>query len=118
MVLPDSYSYSTGVFLMKNTLFLIAILTLTVAVGGAQAAGNAAEGKSASARCAGCHGADGISKNSLWPNLAGQKEGYLAKQIRAFRDGARKDPAMSSMAKGLSDADIANLAAYFSSLKP
>jgi len=83
-----------------------------------QAGGDPAAGKAKSATCAGCHGTNGISNNPMWPNLAGQKEAYLAKQIKAFRDGVRKDPAMSSMAKGLSDADIANLAAYFASLKP
>ncbi len=80
------------------------------------AAGDAAAGKSKSAVCAACHGAAGISANDLWPNLAGQKPGYLAKQMKAFKDGSRKDPMMSPMATPLSDDDIANLAAYFSSL--
>jgi cytochrome c553 len=53
----------------------------------------------------------------LWPNLAGQQEMYLAKQIKAFRDGERKDPSMSPMVAGLTDADIDNLAAYFASQK-
>ncbi len=64
-----------------------------------------------------CHGADGISPNDLWPNLAGQKEGYLTKQIAAFRDGVREDPMMAPMVAPLTDAEIADLAAYFSSLK-
>lgn len=81
------------------------------------AAGDAAAGKAKSAVCAGCHGANGISANPLWPNLAGQKDAYLVKQLKAFRDGTRSDPMMSPMAKPLSDADIENLAAYFSSLK-
>ncbi len=81
------------------------------------AAGDAGKGKSKAAMCAACHGAAGVSANNLWPNLAGQKEGYLAKQMKAFRDGKRKDPMMSGMAKPLSDDDIANLSAYFSSLK-
>jgi len=80
------------------------------------AAGDAAAGKSKSATCAACHGAEGISPNDLWPNLAGQKQGYLIKQIKAFKDGSRKDPMMSPMAGLLSDDDIANVAAYFSGL--
>lgn len=80
-------------------------------------AGDAAAGKAKAAVCAGCHGANGVSANPLWPNLAGQKDAYLAKQLKAFRDGSRTDPTMSAMAKPLSDADIDNLAAYFSSLK-
>jgi YVTN family beta-propeller protein len=50
--------------------------------------------------------------------LAGQGRGYLVKQLEAFRDGTRKDPLMSPVAKGLSDDDIGNLAAYFSSITP
>ena len=80
-------------------------------------AADAEAGKAKSASCVACHGANGISNNDLWPNLAGQKEGYLAKQMRDFRDGKRNDPLMSAMAKPLSDADIDNLAAYYASLK-
>jgi len=80
------------------------------------AAGDAAAGKAKAAVCAGCHGAKGISATPMFPNLAGQKAAYLKKQMKAFRDGTRKDPTMSGMAKPLSDADIDNLAAYFSGL--
>jgi len=79
-------------------------------------AGDAAAGKAKSGTCAGCHGAAGISKNPMWPNLAGQQQGYLVKQLKAFRDGSRSDPMMTPMAKPLTDEDIANLAAWYSSL--
>ena len=92
------------------------IFGLLLPVGQAMSADLAA-GKAKAAACAGCHGANGISNNPLWPNLAGQKAAYLAKQIRAFRSGERKDPAMEPMAKPLSDVDIENIAAYFESLK-
>lgn len=74
-------------------------------------------GKQKATSCAGCHGAAGISNNSAWPNLAGQKEQYLRIQLRAFRGGLRSNSMMNGMAKTLSDADIENLAAYFASLK-
>ncbi len=80
-------------------------------------AGDIDAGKKAAANCAACHGPTGISANPLWPNLAGQKKAYLAKQLKDFKSGARKDPIMSGMAKSLSDTDIENIAAYFSSLK-
>lgn len=80
-------------------------------------AGDAAAGKAKSLSCTACHGAEGISTMDIWPNLAGQKEGYLTKQLKAFRDGSRSEPTMDPMAKPLSDEDIADLAAYFSSLK-
>ena len=79
-------------------------------------AGDAAAGKAKAMTCMACHGAAGISPNDIWPNLAGQKEGYLVKQIKAFRDGVRVDPMMAPMVRSLSDDDIANLATYFSGL--
>jgi len=67
-------------------------------------------------RCVACHGADGIGKAPQYPNLRGQKAGYLEKSLKAFRSGERKDANMSAMATGLTDADIAKLVAYFSKL--
>lgn len=82
----------------------------------AASTGTAAGGRSASAQCAGCHGANGISVSPLWPNLAGQQRAYLVRALLAYRAGRRKAPPMNMMAAGLSDAQIANLAAYFSGL--
>ncbi len=96
---------------------LLPLVFAALALPGAAAAGDAAAGKAKSATCAACHGANGISPNDLWPNLAGQKVGYLVKQMKAFRDGQRADPMMAPMAAPLSDADIDDLAAYYSSLK-
>jgi len=67
--------------------------------------------------CAACHGQNGIGIIPLYPNLAGQKREYLIAQLRAFRDGSRKNPIMSPMAVHLSDADIENVAAYLAALK-
>ena len=97
-----------------RALLLLAIITSLPMV--SYAAGDAAAGKAKSMLCAACHGAEGISGNDIWPNHAGQKQGYLVKQIKAFRDGNRKDPMMAPMVSGLSDEDIDNLAAYFSGL--
>jgi len=93
------------------------LLVLLMATGVAHAAGDKAKGKAKAAACIGCHGAAGISNSPVWPNLAGQKAGYIVKQLKAFKSGSRKDPMMDSTSKGLSDADIDNLAAYYSSLK-
>ena len=101
---------------MKKLLLTGAILATCVISSNVLAADIAA-GKAKSAVCAACHGADGHSPTPIWPNLAGQKEAYLSKQIKAFRDGTRKDPSMSPMVAGLTDADADNLAAYFASLK-
>ena len=98
-------------------LAVLSALTLAASANVAIAGGDAAAGKVKAATCAGCHGPAGISAAPNFPNLAGQKEAYLVKQLKAFKDGTRKDPMMSGMAAPLSDADIANLAAHFSSLK-
>ena len=91
------------------------IICISLFVNIAQAEGDPAAGKAKSALCSACHGAAGISPNDLWPNLAGQKQAYLVKQIKAFRDGKRNDPMMAPLVKGLTDKDIDDLAAYYSS---
>jgi cytochrome c553 len=100
----------------RQILTVLAAIALASAANIASAA-DAAAGKAKAATCAGCHGANGVSAVPLYPNLAGQKEAYMVKQIKAFRDGTRTDPTMNAMAKPLTDADAENLAAYFSSLK-
>ena len=100
---------------MKKVLTLVTIAALCINPGNL-VAGDAAAGKSKAATCGACHGANGISTNDLWPNLAGQKAGYLVAQLKAFRDGKRADPMMAPMAAPLSDADIDDLAAYYASL--
>ena len=100
---------------MKKTLTLISLVSISLLSFVAQA-GDAEAGKAKSVTCAACHGGEGISPTGAWPNLAGQKEEYLAAQIIAFRDGTRKNGQMSPMAANLSDEDIANLAAYYASI--
>lgn len=92
---------------------LIAILSIMMLASSAAIAGDVEAGKAKSVMCAACHGATGISPSPIWPNLAGQKEQYLIKQMKAFRDGTRQDPSMAPMVASLTDEDIANLAAYF-----
>ncbi|MFT2091790.1 c-type cytochrome [Paraglaciecola sp. 2405UD69-4] len=81
-------------------------------------AADIAAGKTKAGICAACHGASGISQIPTYPNLAGQKEQYLVLQLKAFRDGERKNMVMAPMATALSDTDIDNLSAYFASLDP
>jgi len=102
---------------MKHQILAV-ISALTLAASANIAfAGDAAAGKAKAASCAGCHGANGISVVHLYPNLAGQKEAYLNKQMKAFKDGSRKDPTMNAMSAPLSDGDIADISAYFAGLK-
>ncbi len=99
---------------MNYKLLIAGLLTVSPLIHAA----DIAAGKAKAVTCAACHGKNGISPNPEWPNLAGQQEVYLKNQIKAFRDGKRKNALMAPMVKGLSDKDIENLAAYFASLKP
>lgn len=67
----------------------------------------------AAAVCAACHGAGGVSVDEGFPHLAGQRAGYLEAQLKAFKEGTRKNPVMSAIATQLSPADMADLAAFF-----
>lgn len=101
---------------MKKSVSTI-LIGLFLAAGPALAADPAAGKARVESVCASCHGINGISAAPAFPNLAGQKEEYLKTALTAYRDGSRKNPIMNNMAAGLSDADIANLAAYLSGLK-
>lgn len=97
------------------------IIGLTALFGASTAfAGDAAAGKVKAAVCAACHGANGIAMMPGYPNLAGQNEAYLVSAMKAYRDKQRNggmSAVMQMQAASLSDDDMANLAAYFSSLK-
>jgi len=76
--------------------------------------GNFDAGKAKSENCASCHGADGNSEMSMFPNLSGLDPNYIYLQLHAFKDGSRKNEMMAGMVADLSDQDMADLAAYFS----
>lgn len=91
-------------------LSMLCALTLTAHAADAQA------GRKKAQMCAACHGIDGLSKMPMAPNIAGSPDMYLEKQLKAFRSEERKDETMNVVAKPLSDADIADLAAWYSGL--
>lgn len=82
--------------------------------------GDPQAGQQKAAQCAACHGADGNSASPQFPKLAEQGPIYIIKELHDFKSGARKNAIMNGMAAGLSDQDIKNLAAWFSSqtIKP
>jgi cytochrome c553 len=102
---------------MKNTLVTFLAMVALVAAGSVNAAGNKEAGKAKSAACAACHGADGNSAIAQNPKLAGQSAGYLLKQLQEFKSKKRDNAVMYGMAAGLSDEDMADLAAYYASNK-
>lgn len=96
---------------------MLAATTLAGALAGTAQAQDLAAGRArAESVCAACHGANGISVSDAIPNLAGQKSAYLAAQLRALKDGTRKNALMNAIAAQLAPEDIANVAAHFASL--
>ncbi|WEN13874.1 cytochrome c [Rhodanobacter sp. AS-Z3] len=78
--------------------------------------GNAENGKQKAATCFACHGADGNSVDPQYPRLAGQYNLYLQRVLHEYKDGGRNNPIMMGMVATLSDQDIEDVSAYFSSL--
>ena len=74
------------------------------------------QGSQRARSCAACHGPQGISRQALYPSLAGQPAEQLAQAMRDYRDGTRKNALMSPQARGLTDADIELLAAFYALL--
>lgn len=100
---------------MKKLVTLSLALCACLVASSLQAAGSAEAGKSKAAVCGACHGIDGNSTGPQFPNLAHQNASYIAAQLNNFKSGKRKNPIMSAQAKDLSEQDIQDLAAYFSS---
>jgi cytochrome c553 len=89
------------------------VIALSIAPVAAMAAGDAAAGKAKSVACEACHVAVDAAGDT--PHLAGQRATYIAKQLKAFKAGDRKNPFMNAIASQLSDADVDNLGAYWAS---
>ena len=104
-----------------NKLLVSLLLTLGVS-GIAQAAGTALVGDAAAGQaktvvCGACHGPDGNSMAPNFPKLAGQGDKYLLKQLHEIKDGKRQVLEMTGLLTNLSDQDLADIAAYYSSQK-
>ena len=80
-------------------------------------AGDIEAGKLKAASCVACHGPQGKSSIPGYPHLAGQKAAYLVATLKSYKSGERVSPIMGPLAKPLSDTDISDLAAFFSSLQ-
>ena len=100
---------------MKCTLSTIALLISLTPFAAVHAAGNAAAGKAAAAACAECHGDNGEGLEA--PKIAGLKESELLQAMQDYKSGKRADASMKTAMSKLSDQDLANLAAYYASLK-
>jgi len=106
---------------MKKNIILGLSLAMAVATAYAQpaptSAGDPAAGKTKTESCAGCHGEDGNASAPIFPKLAGQHASYLSKQLHEFKSEKRVDPTMNAMAASLTDADIADISAWYAKNK-
>jgi cytochrome c553 len=101
---------------MKRTLLVAGIVGMFAVAGAAQAAGNAGAGKAKAATCAGCHGANGEGKAPN-PALAGMAEDKFIQALKDYKSGKKPNPVMKTFANQVKDEDVADLAAYYASLK-
>jgi cytochrome c553 len=101
---------------MKRMLMTVGACALLGFVVTAQAAGDAQVGKAKAGACAGCHGAngEGVKPN---PALAGKPEGEIVQALKDYKSGKRANPVMKTFSTPLSDQDMANLGAFYASLK-
>ena len=101
---------------MRKPLLVVAIALTAVFATGAQGADIEA-GRQKSASCVGCHGVDGNSDSPVNPNMAGQKEQYLVTTMLDYKSGKRQHSLMQAILAPLSEEDIRDMAAFYSSQK-
>ncbi|MGA3397969.1 MAG: c-type cytochrome [Acetobacteraceae bacterium] len=100
-----------------NRMLLTAVIVGSVGLAGAaQAAGDAAAGKAKATACAMCHGPDGQG-TQVAPKLAGVDPAHFVQALQDYQSGKRDNAMMKAQAGSLSADDMANLAAYYASLK-
>jgi cytochrome c553 len=103
--------------MMKNIIITALSAVAIMSSSTMLAAGNADAGKTKAATCLACHGADGNSIAPTFPNLAGQGEAYMVKQLKDFKSGKRKDPTMTAMVMALDEQAMADIGAFYATQK-
>jgi cytochrome c553 len=103
--------------MMKNIIITALSAVAIMSSSTVFSAGNAETGKTKAATCLACHGADGNSIAPNFPNLAGQGEAYMVKQLKDFKAAKRRDPTMDAMVMALDDQAMEDVAAFYASQK-
>jgi cytochrome c553 len=102
---------------MKHALTLFSFgVALALASAPLLASGNTDNGKTKAATCVACHGADGNAVDPQYPRLAGQYDEYIQQTLHEYKDGRRNNTVMKTQVANLSDQDIEDIAAYFSTM--
>lgn len=99
---------------MRRTKMLVGVAALLPCL--AWSAGDPAAGEAIATACGACHGANGAATLPMYPNLAGQNERYLLRQLKMIKGGTRPAPLMAGQLNNFSDDDLANLAAYYAAM--
>ena len=116
LILPAAARISNNdMYRSSKKILLLFIVPLMALPATASARGNATVGAEKAATCAACHGKDGHSVDPNYPNLAGQHQSYLVKALSDYRAGRRTNAIMTGFAAQLSNQEIEDLAAWFSS---
>jgi len=106
-------SISIQIHRLRGIAIILAAFVLYFSYAVVRAEGNPKSGSLKARACQVCHGKGGRSTNPIYPRLAGQHAKYIVKQLKAFKDGLRKDPVMNGMAATLNDQDMEDVAAFF-----
>ncbi len=119
-IYPPTHSEKLNMTVKTRAFFVLVLLL--VAAAPMSHAGDVEAGKAKSIICSGCHGPDGMGADPtetqpVFPMIAGQREAYAIQAITEYKTGKRKDALMTPVSKGLSEEDIANLAAYYATLR-
>lgn len=110
-----SKNHATGK--TRATVSTIAVLTSILAMSPAAQGADPAEGRKLATQCKTCHGLDGIATIPIAPNLAGESQMYIEKQLKDFRSGKREHEMMTVVARNLTDRQISDLAAWYQSIE-
>ena len=101
--------------MIRNALAALAAIAIAIAAPAWAATGNADAGRTKSEPCKACHGEAGVSPTPAFPKIAGQHADYLATALRHYKAGKRRNPIMAGQVANLSDKDMLDLAAFYSS---
>ncbi len=102
---------------LKKYMGLLAFVSIIFS-NAVQAEGDIETGHALSSQCSSCHGLYGLSSNEQFPDIAGQKQSYLAEQLKNYQLRLRDNLTMQTIADSLSNQDIQDLAAYYASTSP
>jgi cytochrome c553 len=107
---------------MKKLIALLVLASLGQVAAAADVVGSAKAGAAKVEMCIGCHGIPGYKATFPEvfpvPKIGGQSAKYIESALNAYKKGDRKHPSMHGIAAGLSDQDIADVAAYYAAQTP